>query len=59
MSDRINSSQADKDAAWLQADKDAAWGNERIKRSEFILEEMRQTGCLAIEAAERWDAGER
>ncbi len=26
-----------------------------IKRNEFILEEMRQTGCLAIEAAQRWE----
>jgi len=27
-------------------------------RQAFILEEMRQTGCLAIEAARRFDQGE-
>jgi hypothetical protein len=28
-------------------------------RAAWIREEMRQTGCLAIEAADRWDRGER
>lgn len=42
-----------------QADQDAAWGNARLARASFIREEMRQTGCLAIEAVRRWEAGER
>ena len=40
-------------------DRDAVAGNERIARSAFILDAMRQEGCLASEAATRWDAGER
>ena len=28
------------------------------ERRAFIMEEMRQTGCLAIEAARRFDQGE-
>jgi len=42
-----------------QADKDAAWGNLQLARRAFILERMRQEGCLASEAARRFDAGER
>ena len=40
-------------------DTDATAGNVRIARAAFIMEEMRQTGCLAIEAAHRFDRGER
>jgi hypothetical protein len=39
-----------------QADRDARYGNERIAKAAFIQERMRQTGCLAIEAAREWDA---
>lgn len=42
-----------------RADQDAAWGNDRVARAEFIREEMRQTGCLAIEAAARFADGSK
>jgi hypothetical protein len=37
-------------------DADATWGNDRIAKAEFIREAMQQTGCLAITAAQRWEA---
>ena len=40
-------------------DRDAVAGNLRNARRAFILERMRQEGCLASEAATRFDAGER
>ena len=40
-------------------DRDATLGNNRIRRAEFIREEMRQTGCLASEAALAWDLAQR
>lgn len=46
-------------AASSQFDRDAAWGNERLARAEYIRERQRQDGCLASEAARRWDAGRR
>lgn len=39
-----------------RAARDDARGNDRIAKAEFIREEMTQTGCLAIEAAERFDS---
>lgn len=42
-----------------QFDADARWGNDRIRRAEFIRERMRQTGCLAIEAARLFEAERR
>ena len=39
-----------------QWERDAAAGNDRLARAAFILEEMRQTGCLASEAAQAYDA---
>ena len=50
MTDRITST---------QADRDAVAGNLRVARRAFIMEEVRQTGCLMSEAADRFDAGER
>lgn len=47
------------DTTSSQANQDATWGNDRLARGEFIRERMRQEGCLAIEAARRWEAGER
>ena len=41
------------------SDRDAVAGNLRLERSAFILDLMRQDGVLAIEAARRFDAGER
>lgn len=33
-------------------------GKSNDRKGAFIREEMRQTGCLAIEAARRWDTAE-
>lgn len=43
----------------FKLDAEAARENERFFRAAFIRERQRQEGCLASEAARRWDDGER